>query len=114
MRDMVASERVLTSLRRGLVEPCVLALLRHGAAYGLDMARRLEADGLIAGESTLYPVLARLLSARLVEDEWIESAAGRPRKYYTLTADGRAALAAFEESWFPLRDAVDQTLRGSS
>ena len=114
MRYMVTSERVLTSLRRGLVEFCALAILRDGPTYGLDMARRLEADGLIAGESTLYPLLARLLTSGLAESEWQESDAGRPRKYYTLTPAGRDALEVFENSWIPLRNAVDRTLRRPS
>lgn len=111
---MVNSERVLTSLRRGLVEFCTLAILRDGPAYGLDMARRLQSDGLIAGQSTLYPMLARVLSSGLAESEWVESPSGRPRKYYTLTDEGHEALRVFEESWGPLRDAVDHTLRRSS
>lgn len=113
MRCMVmTAERVLTSLRKGLVEFCVLAILKDGSTYGFEMARRLEADGLIAGESTLYPLLARLLANGLAESEWSESEAGRPRKYYTLTAEGREALDVFEQSWVPLRNAVDRTLGG--
>ncbi len=112
MRRMVTSERVLTSLRKGLVEFCVLAILTEGSTYGLALAHRLQADGLIAGESTLYPLLARLLSAGLVDSKWSESEGGRARKYYTITAAGRDALVTFEESWVPLRDAVDRTLGG--
>jgi len=114
MHCMVTTERVLTSLRKGLVEFCVLAILRDGSTYGLEMARRLESDGLIAGESTLYPLLARLLANGLAESQWSESEAGRPRKYYTLTAEGREALDIFEQSWVPLRNAVDRTLRRPS
>lgn len=110
---MVTSERVLTSLRKGLVEFCVLAILNEGSTYGLALARRLEADGLIASESTLYPLLARLLAAGFVASEWSESEAGRARKYYTITAAGRDALLTFEQSWLPLRDAVDRILGGS-
>lgn len=111
MRYMVSVERVTTSLRKGLVEFCVLAILDAGSTYGLAMARRLEADGLIASESTLYPLMARLLAAGLVDSEWVASDAGRPRKYYTLTTQGSEALDVFRRSWVPLRDAVDRTLR---
>lgn len=111
MHHMGTPERVLTSLRKGLVEFCVLGILAEGSTYGLEMANRLEADGLIASESTLYPVMARLLAGGLVASQWSTSDAGRPRKYYTLTAEGRDALATFEESWIPIRNAVDRTLR---
>lgn len=107
---MVSDEKISSSLRKGLAEFCVLAILRGGSTYGLDMARRLERDGLIAGESTLYPLMTRLQSAGLVESAWMSSPTGRPRKYYTLSPTGTEALETFERIWPPLRDAVDRTL----
>lgn len=108
---MVSRERMTAGLRRGLVEFCVLANLAEADTYGFEMSRRLEADGLIAGESTLYPLLARMLEAGLVSSSWSSSEAGRPRKYYRITDEGRETLHAFERTWVPLRDAVDRTLR---
>ena len=107
---------ILTHLRRGALEHCVLALLDGEALYGLDLARRLGADEvLLAGEGTLYPLLARLRRQGLVETTWAESTAGPPRRYYSLTDDGRVALASFQRTWKTFRDAVDSTLlRGSS
>ena len=107
-------DSILTHLRRGALEYCVRALLRGGEWYGLDIARRLSADGvLMHGEGTLYPLLARLRKSRLVATSWRESTAGPPRRYYTLTPDGRTALAAFQGTWHSFRDAVDSTLEES-
>lgn len=104
-------ELILTHLRRGAMEYCVLALLESRPAYGLDIARRLGADGiLMAGEGTLYPLLARLRKAGLVETTWQESTAGPPRRYYALTGLGRSALATFRSTWPAFRDAVDAAL----
>lgn len=104
-------ESILTHLRRGSLEYCVLGLLEHGEWYGLDIARRLSADGvLMNGEGTLYPLLSRLRKGGLVETTWRESTAGPPRRYYTLTEDGRRALASFRATWQPFRDAVDAIL----
>ncbi|WP_265522686.1 PadR family transcriptional regulator [Oerskovia flava] len=104
-------EGILTNLRRGALEYCVLALLADGEWYGLDIARRLGADGiLLGGEGTLYPLLARLRKGGLVETQWRESATGPPRRYYALTDAGRRALDAFARTWAPFRDAVDSTL----
>lgn len=112
---MVADEdRILTNLRKGVVEFCVLALLRSGRTYGFDLVRSLKEDGLIASEGTLYPLLTRLHAGGMVAAEWVESNAGRPRKYYTLTARGLAYLDTFEQAWGTIRDSVDQTLRRSS
>ena len=104
-------ESILSNLRRGALEYCVLALLRDGASYGLDIARALGGDGiLMSGEGTLYPLLARLRKAGLVETTWQESSAGPPRRYYALTEEGERALAAFTRAWHPFRDAVDAAL----
>lgn len=110
----VDEDRILTNLRKGVVELCVLALLRSGRTYGLDLVRSLKDDGLIASEGTLYPLLARLHSGGMVETEWVESDAGRPRKYYTLTAQGSVYLDTFEQAWGAIRDAVDHKLKGKS
>lgn len=106
-----AEERILTNLRKGVVEFCVLAHLRGERAYGFDLARKLEEEGLIASEGTLYPLLTRLRSAGMVETEWVESEAGRPRKYYSLTSLGVDHLGTFERTWTAIRDTVDRTIR---
>lgn len=104
---------ILTHLRRGALEHCVLALLEGEARYGLDIARRLGDDGvLLAGEGTLYPLLARLRKQGLVDTTWAESTSGPPRRYYSLTTEGRTALASFQRTWKTFRDAVDATLQG--
>lgn len=102
---------ILSHLRRGALEYCVLAMLQNGRLYGLDIARRLTRDGvLMSSEGTLYPLLARLRKAGLVETTWQESTSGPPRRYYDLTDQGAAALAAFERTWIPFRAAVDAAL----
>lgn len=104
---------ILTHLRRGALEHCVLALLDGEPRYGLEIARRLGDDRvLLAGEGTLYPLLARLRRQGLVDTDWVESTAGPPRRYYSLTAEGRVALASFKRTWKTFRDAVDATLQG--
>lgn len=104
-------DSVLTNLRRGALESCVLAMLSEQELYGLDIARRLTGDGvLMSSEGTLYPLLSRLRKAGLVTTTWHESAEGPPRRYYALTTDGRRSLAAFKRTWPRFRDAVDATL----
>lgn len=105
---------ILSHLRRGSVEYCVLALLQDGEAYGLDIGARLSADGiLMQSEGTLYPLLSRLRKQGLVETQWRESPTGPPRRYYALTELGRDSLATFTQVWKQFRDAVDSTLEGT-
>lgn len=110
---MVPSEgQILTNLRRGALEYCVLATLRRGPHYGLDIVRALHAGVLLGSEGTLYPLLSRLRKSGLVSTVWEESPSGPPRRYYTLTQDGTRALSAFEAAWSPFRQAVDTALAG--
>ncbi|WP_277050705.1 PadR family transcriptional regulator [Ruania albidiflava] len=104
-------DAILTNLRRGVLEYCVLASLRDGASYGRDIARSLAEDGvLIGGEGTLYPLLSRLRRSGWVETSWQESSAGPPRRYYTVTREGERALETFQSAWTPFRTAVDTAL----
>ncbi|MBV9685172.1 MAG: PadR family transcriptional regulator [Solirubrobacterales bacterium] len=109
---MVAiGESVISQLRRGVLEFCVLALVRDEERYGFEIVRALsEASGLVTTEGTLYPLLGRLRKERVVETTWRESPSGPPRRYYRLTAAGAAKLAAFAAEWVRFRDSVDALL----
>ena len=99
---------MISQLRRGVLEFCVLALLRDGERYSFDLVRALgDADGLVTSEGTLYPLLGRLRREGLVQTNWRESASGPPRRYYRITDDGDAALRAFSSQWARFRASVD-------
>lgn len=106
--------KVLVNLRKGVLEPCVLALMRDGERYGVDLAKTLVTAGLIASEGTLYPVLARLRSGGMVSTRWEESPAGPPRRYYRLTPAGEDALRVFARVWAPFSTSVHAILTGES
>lgn len=114
MSCMVLGEtrKTWTELRRGVVEHCVLALLRRGESYAFDIVRVLSAQGLVASEGTVYPLLARLRRDRLVTTSWRESDAGPPRRYYRITPDGHRALDSFAAEWASFREAVDALIEG--
>ena len=101
-------ETTISQLRRGVLEFCVLALLRDSERYSFDLVRALgDTDGLVTSEGTLYPLLARLRREGMVRSTWRESATGPPRRYYRITKDGDAALRAFAEQWARFRESVD-------
>lgn len=112
----MAASQAVTQLRRGVLEHCVLALLRDEERYGYDLVTELSAAGLLASEGTIYPLLSRLRKEELVRTSWQESPSGPPRRYYALTDQGRAALAEFTRSWADFARAVDHILtrKGSS
>ncbi|PWJ54440.1 transcriptional regulator, PadR family [Quadrisphaera granulorum] len=109
-----AADSVLTQLRKGVLEYCAMAYLRSEPRYGLELASRLgQHKTLLDSDGTLYPLLARLRKANLVETEWRESDSGPPRRYYRLTDQGREALATFEATWAPFHRDVDAALEAA-
>ena len=106
---MVAvQDPLLSQMRRGTLQYCVLSLLAKEERYGFDLVRGLaEVDGMVTSEGTIYPLLSRLRRDGLVESSWQESTAGPPRRYYRLTDAGRTALESFRVEWRRFRDAVD-------
>lgn len=104
-------DAAVSQLRRGVLEFCVLALLRDTERYSFEIVRELSAaDSLVTSEGTLYPLLGRLRKDHVVATTWRESSAGPPRRYYRLTTSGHARLAAFVAEWSRFRDSVDAVL----
>ena len=100
-----------TELRRGVLGPCVLALLAERPRFGLELVRDLSrADGLLTSEGTVYPLLNRLRDAGLVTSRWIHDDQTRPRRYYSITDEGREHLEEFRAGWSAFTAAVDGVL----
>lgn len=110
---MDLGESTVSQLRRGVLEFCVLALLRGDERYSYEIVTALSSvDGLVTSEGTIYPLLSRLRKDGVVSTKWRESASGPPRRYYTLTAAGHRRLRAFAVEWTRFRDSVDGLLGG--
>lgn len=90
---------------RGALEVCVLRVLAGDPTYGYAISARLAQEGIgtVKG-GTLYPLLGRLERSGLVRVEWRAGETGPARKYYALTAAGRAELAALSERWAAFAD----------
>ncbi len=99
---------------RGVLEPCILALVSEGESYGYELTVRLEAAGLgkVAGGS-LYPALARLEKQGLVTADWRAGESGPGRKFYAITAAGRATLVEQAVRWDDFASAVCRLLNGT-
>lgn len=88
----MAIENWQEQLRRGTLEMAVLLTVAGEPRYGLEIIRQLDFTDLVLTEGTIYPLLARLAREGLVSAEWVSEEAPHPRKYYRLTARGRARL----------------------
>ena len=103
--------KLLSQMRKGFIDYCVLALLESGDHYGLEITKVLsEANGLVTSEGTVYPLLTRLHREGLVDATWEESPNGPPRRYYCITKDGRTALKAFIAHWQRFSTTVNELL----
>ncbi|WIM67775.1 PadR family transcriptional regulator [Corynebacterium breve] len=87
----MAPKKPPTQLRKGAIELAILTLLDREELYGAELLERLSSyPGLAAPSGTVYPLLTRLTTKELVTSRWEESPKGPPRKYYSLTPQGRA------------------------
>jgi PadR family transcriptional regulator PadR len=98
-------------MKKGLLDACVLSVLREGDAYGYKLTQ--EISGLIeVSESALYPVLRRLESQGLLETYSMEYS-GRLRRYYRITQGGRIRLNESITELKELKRVLDQIIGGN-
>jgi len=102
-------ENTKAQMRKGVLEYCILSILKSGEAYPSEIIEKLKAGKLIVVEGTLYPLLTRLKNAGLLDYRWEESKSGPPRKYYRLTEIGDEFLKELETTWDDLVKAVKLT-----
>jgi len=98
-------------MKKGVLEMCILALLKEGPAYVSEIIEELKKNQMIVVEGTLYPLMTRLKNAGLLHYKWEESRSGPPRKYYELSEKGENVLDELGESWKQLTKAVGQILK---
>lgn len=89
-----------------MLEYCVLLQLARHDAYASEIIASLKEARLIVVEGTLYPLLTRLKNDGLLSYRWEESTSGPPRKYYSLTAEGRESLQALDDAWTEINGTV--------
>lgn len=89
--------------------PLVLAILGEDESYGYAILRRvreLSQGELEWTDGMLYPLLHRLLRLGYVTTQWRTPSAGRRRRYYAITEEGRAALSEHRRQWVTVTRAL--------
>lgn len=100
-------ENTKAQMRKGVLEYCILSILKDGEAYTSDILATLKDAKMLVVEGTIYPLLTRLKNAGLLSYRWEESTSGPPRKYYDLTETGRLFLKELNTTWSDLQKAVN-------
>ncbi|OFY67019.1 MAG: PadR family transcriptional regulator [Bacteroidetes bacterium RIFCSPLOWO2_02_FULL_36_8] len=99
-------ENTQIQMRKGILEYCILNIISRGEVYATDMMDELKIAKLLVVEGTLYPLLSRLRKAGLLDYSWKESLSGPPRKYYTLTENGKNTLSELNGTWNELVNSI--------
>jgi len=101
-------ENTKAQMRKGVLEYCILSILKDGEAYTSDILETLKDAKMLVVEGTIYPLLTRLKNAGLLSYRWEESSSGPPRKYYDLTETGKLFLNELDTTWSDLQKAVNR------
>ena len=101
-------ENTKAQMRKGVLEYCILSVLKDGEAYTSDILETLKDAKMLVVEGTIYPLLTRLKNEGLLSYRWEESTGGPPRKYYDLTETGKLFLTELSGTWSELQQAVNK------
>ncbi len=97
--------------KKGVLELCVLALVKQQDRYGYELVQRISQQIEIA-EGTVYPLLRRLTQEHFFQTYLQESAEGPPRKYYQLTDKGQEYLETLQAEWQQFVEGVNVLMKG--
>lgn len=97
-----------SQMRKGILEFCILSIIKRNESYPSEIVEQMKAANLHVLEGTLYPLLTRLKNAEMLTYRWVESNAGPPRKYFSLTDKGVAFYEELRATWEELAAAVTQ------
>lgn len=100
-------ENTQSQMKKGILEFCILSIIRRGEAYPSDIVEEMRAAKLNILEGTLYPLLTRLKNAEMLTYRWVESNSGPPRKYFSLTEKGDQFYKELEQTWTELANGVN-------
>jgi len=101
-------DNTASQMRKGVLEFCILSVIKLGEAYPSDIIDKMKAANLNILEGTLYPLLTRLKNADFLTYRWVESNSGPPRKYFSLTDKGAEFYKELESTWLELANAVEE------
>ena len=98
-----------SQIKRGTLEFSILLMISKRSYYGYEIISELNKWQILAAkESTIYPLLRRLLKEGYLSSYWQETTEGLPpRKYYSITDTGRTDLDAMSVEWENLLTAMD-------
>ena len=104
---------MMIQFKKGVLELCVLSMLKQDDQYGYDVASKLS-QSIDVADGSIYLVLRRLKQDDYVSSYLEESSGGPPRKYYVITRKGEQFLDELILEWKQLVDSVNGIIGNSS
>ncbi|GHV48734.1 transcriptional regulator [Clostridia bacterium] len=101
-----------SQLKRGTLELCVLAIVDRNDCYGYELVSQIS-EYMQVTEGTIYPLLKRLKDNGSIISYIVESQEGPPRKYYSITDDGKTERQQQEGEWRSFVGGVESILTGN-
>jgi PadR family transcriptional regulator, regulatory protein PadR len=103
-----------SQVKQGSSEVIILTLLSQRDMHGYEIGKQIEelSDGILRFEmASLYPALYGMLRKKWLEAYWETSPAGRKRRYYRLTKNGRRQLRPLRKEWRQFLGALERVAR---
>ena len=101
---------LVLELRRGTLILLVLSQMKE-PTYGYNLVKKLNDRDIPMDANTLYPLMRRLEGQGLLRSQW-DTAEGKPRKYYQITAMGLEVLEKTRKYWDAFSKNVNAMLEG--
>jgi len=105
---MWEGEKITIQMKKWILEYLILSIISKWDVYANDIITKLKKVNLVVVEWTMYPLLSRLKTEKLLEYVWVESVQWPPRKYYRLTKRWQETLDTMHQAWEELSDSVNQ------
>jgi PadR family transcriptional regulator, regulatory protein PadR len=99
-----------TQFKKGVLDLCVLSLLRKKDYYGYELVQKIS-QMISISEGTLYPILKRLKKEDYLKTYLRESREGPSRKYYSLTKKGKMKSVELNHEWKEFTKKINLILR---
>ena len=101
-----------SQLLKGILDACVMEVIREEAIYGYELSQKLQQVGLHdISDGTIYPVLLRLQKNGFIKGEMKPSPTRPNRKYYYLTDRGKEELEKLALEWMLVSEPVSKLLK---
>ena len=107
------AESLAIQLRKGFLVYGVLLVCAKQPQYTGDIVKQMSESDLMVVEGTIYPLLSRLQKYGYLTHEWQESEQGPPRKYYSLTDNGKQLVDELKDRIKLLNNSLKNLEKGA-